>query len=87
MAQDYLAIQGSATPSECSFSNVSLTNSKQHNWLALDTFEALQVLKSVYCNGHLSASAEAQNYYQMVMSALEGEDLNTGANGPATSFF
>jgi len=87
LAQDYLAIQGSATPSEHSFLNVSLTDSKQHNWLAPDTFEALQVLKSAYCNGHLSASAEAQNYYQIVMSALGGEDLNADANGPTASFF
>ena len=87
MTWDYLAIQGSATPSEHSFLNVSLTDSKQRNQLAPDTFKALQVLKSTYCNGHLSASAEAQNYYQTVMSALGGEDLNVDADGPATSFF
>ncbi len=87
MARDYLPIQGSATPSERSFSNTSLTDSKQRNWLAPDTFKALQVLKSVYCNGHLSASAEAENYYQMIMSALGDEDPNADADGPATSFF
>src|SRR6266851_6494539 len=87
MAWDYLPIQGSATPSEHSFSNTSLTDSKQHNRLALDTFEVLQVLKSVYRNGHLSASAEAENYYQTIMSALGDEDPNADADGPATSFF
>lgn len=84
MARDYLPIQGSATPSECSFSSTSLTDTKQCNWLAPDTFEALQVLKSAYRNGYLSASGEALEYYQTIMSALGGDDPS--ANGPATSF-
>ena len=84
MAQDYLPIQGSATPSERLFSNASLTDSKQRNRLTPDTFEALQILKSAYRNGHVSAPAEAEEYYQMIMSALRGEDPS--ADGPAASF-
>jgi hypothetical protein len=85
MARDYLAIQGSLTPSERAFSNAALTDSKQHNWLAPDTFEALQILKSAYRNGHLSAPAEAEKHYETVMSAFGGEDHNT-ADSPASAF-
>ena len=85
MARDYLPIQGSATPSECSFSNASLTDSKQRNQLAPDTFEALQILKSTYWNGHVSAPAEAAEYYQKIIGALGGDDPST--DGPAASFF
>ena len=81
---DYLSIQGSATPSECAFSNMSLTDSKQCNRLILEIFEALQILKSAYRNGHMSALAEAERYYQTVMSALGGEDHDE--DGPASSF-
>ena len=68
MAQDYLAIQGSATPSERAFSNVSLTDTKQRNRLSPEVFEALQILKSAYRNGHMSAMAEADKYYQTIFS-------------------
>ena len=85
MAQDYLPIQGSATPSKCMFSYTSLTDSKQHNWLALDTFEALQILKSAYHNGYMSALAESEKYYHSVMSVLRGEDHN--ADGLASLNF
>jgi len=84
MARDYLPIQGSATPSEHLFSNASLTDLKQHNQLTPDTFKALQILKSAYCNRHVSASAEAEEYYQIIMSALGGEDPS--ADGPMASF-
>jgi len=85
MAQDYLPIQGSSTPSERAFSNASLTDSKHRNRLAPDTFEALQILKSAYRNGHLSASAEAEKYYDSIMSVLGGEDQTV--DGPASLFF
>jgi hypothetical protein len=85
MARDYLPIQGLATPSKCAFSNMSLTNTKQCNRLAPEMFEALQILKSAYCNGHMSAPAEAEKYYHTVMSILRGEDHD--ADGPAALFF
>jgi len=72
MAQDYLPIQGLATPSERAFSNASLTDSQERNHLESDTFEALQILKSAYCNGHMSAPVEAEKYYHMITSALGG---------------
>jgi len=76
MAQDYLPIQGSATPSEHAFSNASLTDSKQRNRLTTEVFEALQNLKSVYCNGHMSAAVEALRHYQYQgdRSVMEGQD-------------
>lgn len=64
MARDYLPIQGSATPSERAFSNASLTDSKQRNRLTTEVFEALQNLKSMYRNGHMSATAEALRHYK-----------------------
>ena len=85
MAWDYLPIQGSATPSKHAFLNMSLTNTKQHNQLAPDTFEVLQILKSAYRNGHMSAPAEAEKYYQTIMSVLGGEDHN--ADGLASLTF
>jgi hypothetical protein len=85
MARDYLPIQGSATPSERTFSNASFTDTKQRNQLAPETFKALQILKSTYRNEHMSAPAEAEKYYHTVMSILRGEDHDT--DGPAASFF
>jgi len=41
MARDYLAIQGSSTPSESTFLNASLTDTQQHNQLTPDMFEVL----------------------------------------------
>ena len=84
MARDYLPIQGLATPSERAFSNASLTDTKQRNRLAPDTFEALQILKSAYRNGHMGASAEAEKYYHTVMGVLGGEDRSV--DGLASSF-
>jgi hAT family C-terminal dimerisation region len=56
MAQDYLAIQGSATPSEWAFSSGGITDTKRRNRLSPKVFEALQMLKSAYRNGHIKAS-------------------------------
>lgn len=67
MARDYLAIQGSATPSECAFSGGGITGTSNRNSLSVSTFEALQVLKSAYRNGHIAAADDAAkhlvNYY------------------------
>ena len=76
MARDYLPIQGLATPSECAFSNASLTDSKQRNRLTTEVFKALQNLKSMYRNGHMSAAVEALRHYQYQgdRSVMEGQD-------------
>jgi hypothetical protein len=60
MARDYLAIQGSATASERAFSHGSLAATLRRNCLSPEMFEALQILKSAYRNGHIEASEEAR---------------------------
>ena len=88
MAWDYLPIQGSATPSECAFSSASFTDTKHRNWLAPDTFEVLQILKSAYRNGHMSTLAEAEKYFDSIMSVLGGDaGDDQSVDGLASSFF
>ena len=84
MAWDYLAIQGSSMPSEHAFSNASLTDTQQRNQLTPDMFKALQVLKSAYHHGHMSAPAEAEEYYHSITSVLG--DLDGDTECPASSF-
>ena len=67
MARDYLAVQGSVTPSERAFSSAALTDTKRRNRLSPDLFESLQILKSAYRNGHMSASDAAQKRYTDLM--------------------
>ena len=76
MARDYLPIQGSSTPSERAFSNASLTDSKQRNRLAPDMFEALQILKSGYRHGHMTAPVETELHDTMA-SVLGDQDADT----------
>ncbi|KAF5380029.1 hypothetical protein D9615_006171 [Tricholomella constricta] len=82
MARDYLAIQGSATPSERAFSGGSLTGVALRNRLDVQVFEALQLLKSAYQNGHIDANSEVQKHFDAVwkddnvdveMTSLENE--------------
>jgi hypothetical protein len=84
MALDYLPIQGSSTPSERAFSSASFTDDTQRNRLEPDMFEALQILKSAYHNGHISATVEAEKYYDKIVSVLGDEDGDT--EGTASSF-
>ena len=60
IAKDYLAIQGSAVSSECAFSSSALTATARRNCLLPDTFGKLQLLKSAYREGHISAAGEAE---------------------------
>lgn len=62
MARDYLAIQGSATPSERAFSGGGITGTPNQNSLSVASFEALQVLKSGYCNKHIAAADDAAKH-------------------------
>jgi hypothetical protein len=62
MARDYLAIQGSATPSERAFSGGGITGTSIRNLLSVSTFEALQLLKSAYRNGHITAADDASKH-------------------------
>ena len=60
IAGDYLAIQGSAVASECAFSSSGITAMAHHNCLLPETFGALQLLKSAYCQGYISAVTQAE---------------------------
>jgi len=60
IAKDYLAIQGSAVASEHAFSSGSITGTACCSCLQPATFEALQLLKSAYHQGHISATAQAE---------------------------
>ena len=62
MACDYLAIQGSATPSERAFSSGGTTGTAKRNRLSVEAFEALQLLKSAYRNAHIGAHLEAEKH-------------------------
>ncbi len=62
LARDYLAIQGSAVASERAFSSGGRTGTALRNQLAGKTFEALQILKSGYKDGVISAAQEAGEY-------------------------
>ena len=62
MARDYLAIQGSATPSERAFSGGGITGTPNRNRLSVSSFEALQLLKSAYRNGHIAALDDAAKH-------------------------
>jgi hypothetical protein len=73
MARDYLAIQGSATPSERAFSSGGTTGTAKRNRLKPDVFEALQLLKCAYRNGHIAADKEAHKH--IVESDDEMPDL------------
>jgi len=77
MARDYLAIQGSSTPSERAFSSGSITGSSRRNSLTTEMFQALQILKSAYRNGHISAATQASQHLDallMCLDAAEDED-------------
>jgi hypothetical protein len=60
IAKDCLAIQGSAVASECSFSSGGITGMARCNCLLPETFEALQLLKIAYHQGHISATTQAE---------------------------
>ena len=60
IAKDHLAIQGSAMPLEHAFSSSGITATACRNALLPETFGALQVLKSAYRQGHISAITQAE---------------------------
>jgi hypothetical protein len=60
ITKDYLAIQGSAVASERAFSSGGITGTARRSCLQPATFEALQLLKSAYRQGHISATVQAE---------------------------
>ncbi|KAF5336641.1 hypothetical protein D9758_015942 [Tetrapyrgos nigripes] len=89
MARDYLAIQGSATPSERAFSSAGLTDHKSRNRLKPKMFAAIQTLKAAYRNGHISAHQQASEHVKDLQKALEeyyfGEDEDSESEGEESS--
>ena len=73
MARDYLAIQGSSTAAERAFSSGSLTDTKRRNSLNPKTFEVLQLLKSAYRNGYISANAMAAQHIDAILAELDDD--------------
>lgn len=74
MARDYLAIQGSSTPSERAFSSGGMTDDSRRNRLTPQVFEALQLLKSAYHNKHVRAATDAAVHVELDAS-VENADL------------
>jgi hypothetical protein len=74
MARDYLAIQGSATPSERAFSGGGITGTLNRNSLSVSSFEALQLLKSAYWNGHIAAAVEAVEHLVDILDSSQVSD-------------
>jgi hypothetical protein len=66
MAKDYLAIQGSSVPSERAFSTAGLDKTLLRNRMRAELFEALQILKSAYKDGLISASEESEKFAQQL---------------------
>jgi len=73
MAWDYLAIQGSATPFECTFSGGGITGTPNHNRLSVASFKALQLLKSAYHNGHITAADDAAKHLDSFFNGSEAD--------------
>jgi hypothetical protein len=78
MARDYLAIQGSAVPSERAFSSGGLTATARRNRLSGEVFEALQILKSGYRNGHICASQQAEAHFTTYIKELTCLEMDDG---------
>ena len=71
MARDFLAIQGSSTPSEHAFSSGGLTGTARRNRLTMEVFEALQILKSAYRNSHIAAAEQAAHHFDALIASLD----------------
>ena len=77
MAWDYLTIQGSAVASEHAFSSGALTATARCNRLSGDIFEALQILKSGYRNGHIRASEQAEAHFSTYVKELADSEVDS----------
>ena len=76
MARDYLAIQGSTTPSQQAFSSGGLTGTKYCNHLNGVVFESQQLLKSTYRNGQISAASDAQQHIDALIASFDDEEVD-----------
>jgi len=73
MAWDYLAIQGSATPSERAFSGGGITGTPNCNCFSVASFKALQLLKSAYHNGHITAVDDVAKHLDSFFDSSEAD--------------
>ena len=64
-------VQGSSVPSECVFSSGGLTGTRLCGQLSPHVFEALQLLKSGYWNGHIGAAEQANAHYAVMKEVLD----------------
>ena len=71
IARDYLAVQGFSVPSERAFSSGGLTGTRLRGRLLPHVFEALQLLKSSYRNGHIGAAEQANAHYAVIKEVLD----------------
>lgn len=82
MARDYLAIPGSSVPSERVFSSARHIGTDFRNKLSPKMFSALQILKSGYASGIISASVEAESFSpidideHLPVSSVEDDAMN-----------
>ena len=76
MARDYLAIQGSTTPSQQAFSSGGLTGTKYCNRLNGVVFESQQLLKSTYRNGQISTASDAQQHIDALIASFDDEEVD-----------
>jgi hypothetical protein len=60
ITKDYLTIQGLAVASKCAFSSGGITGTARRSCLLPAMFKALQLLKSTYHQGHISATVQAE---------------------------
>ena len=70
IAHDYLAIQGSSVPSEWAFSSGALATTTHWNCLAGRLLEAIQILKSGYQTGLVSARHQAESHHMAYLEDL-----------------
>jgi len=80
IARDYLAIQGSSTPSERAFSSGGITRSSRRSSLTTEMFQALQILKSAYRNGHISAATQASQHLDALLVSLDAATDEDGGD-------
>ena len=81
--RDYLAIQGSATPSERAFSGGGITGTPNRNCLSVTSFEALQLLKSAYHNEHIAAADDAAKHLDPDTISLDSSEANSVSDCPS----
>ena len=61
--------------SECAFSSGGLTGTVLCNHLAVEAFEGLQILKSAYWNGHLTAAEQARGHIFALLQTQDAVDI------------